>query len=58
MGGEQAGTEEAVPVEKRRRPQPMELFHELVLGDALIEVNRVTEIVLLGKRAHRFQQVG
>ena len=35
----------------------MKLFHELVLGDALVQVNGVTEIVLIGKRANRPEQL-
>ena len=54
--GEQPRAEEAVPVEKRRRPKAMVLLHEIDFGDALVQVNRVAEIVLLGKGAHGLQQ--
>ncbi len=54
----QPRAEEAVPIEKRRRPQPMMAHHEIHFGAALRQVNRVTDVVLLGESPQRLQQLG
>ena len=56
--GEQARAEEAVPVEERRGAHAVVLHHEVHLGAALRQVNRVAEVVLLGERADGLQQFG
>ena len=53
----QARTEEAVTIEVRRRAHAMVLHHEVHLGAALRQVDGVAEVVLLGERAHRLQQL-
>ena len=55
---EQPRTEEAVPVEKRRRAEAVVPHHELDFGAALRQVDRVAEIVFLGEGADRLQQFG
>ncbi len=49
--GEQARPEKAVLVEKGRRTQAVVPDHEIDFGAALREVNRVAEVVRLGKGA-------
>ena len=55
---EQPRAEEAVLVQKRRRTKSMVSHHEIDLGNALGQVNRVSEIVFLGERADGVQQLG
>jgi len=52
---EQPGTEEAVPVQVLGRPDPVVQDHELVLGAALVQMDRVAQVVGLGEVAHRAQ---
>ena len=49
---EQPGAEEAVPVQILRRTEAVVHHHELVLGAALVQMDRVAEIVRLGKVAN------
>ena len=56
--GEQPRAEKAVLVEKRGGTKAMVAHHELGFGEALVQVNRVSEVVLLGERADRLQQLG
>jgi len=56
--GEQPGAEEAGLVEKRRRTNAMVSHHEIDLGAALGQMDRVSEIVFLGKGADGLQQFG
>jgi hypothetical protein len=58
MRREEARPEKAVPIEKCRRTDAVVLDHEVDLGAALREVNRVAEIVLVGKRADGPEQLG
>ena len=53
---EQPCTEEAVPVEERRRTNAVVPHHEIDLGDALRQMDRVSEVVFVGEGAHRLQQ--
>ena len=55
---EQARAKEAGLVEKRRRTHAVVPHHEVDLGHALRQMNRVSEIVLLGERADGLQQLG
>ena len=55
---EQPRAEEAVLVEKRRRTKAMVSHHEIDLGVALGQVDRVSEIVFLGEGADGVQQLG
>jgi len=56
--GEQPRAEETVAIEERRRAKPVIADHEVHFGVALIEVNRVPEIVLLGECPHGLEKVG
>ena len=49
---EQPGAEEAVPVQILRWTEAVVHDHELVLRAALVQMDRVPEIVRLGKVAH------
>ncbi len=55
---EQPGTKEAVLREKRRRTNSMVLHHEIDFGAALRQMDRVSEIVFLGKGANGLEQLG
>jgi hypothetical protein len=55
---EQPRAEEAVLVEEGRRTKTMVPHHELDFGVALIQVDRVSQIVLLGEGANRLQKFG
>ena len=55
---EQARTEEVVLFEESRRTGAMISQHELDLGAALGQVDRVPQIVLLSKRADGVQELG
>ena len=55
---EQPRAEEAVLVEKRRRTKAVVLHHEIDLGAALGQVDRVSEIVFLSEGADGLQQLG
>src|SRR5207249_1726546 len=56
--GEQPGTEEAVLVEKGRRTETVKPEHEIDLGAALRQVDRVAEIAFLGEGTDGMQQFG
>ncbi len=58
MGGEQPGPEEAMPIQIGGRPNAMVLHHELELGTALVQVDRVSHVVLLGEGSDGLQQRG
>ncbi len=58
VGREQSETQEVVLIQIGRRTNAMEFQHELELGAALVQMNRVSQIVLLGKGADGLQQLG
>ena len=58
VGGEEPGPKKVVPVKVRRRTKAVVHDHELVLCAALVQVDRVAEVVRLGELAHGPQQFG